>query len=62
MTDAESIEAMVDEIIADGKLTGEEKKRLDELLLADGQLSLDERRAIDRLLVLIGRGELQVEE
>lgn len=62
MTDEQNIEAMVDEIIADGKLTQDEKRRLDTLLLADGQLSLDERRAIDRLLALIARGELKVAE
>ena len=53
MTEEHNIETMVDAIIADGKLTTEEKKRLDQLLMADGQLSLEERRAIDRLPIRV---------
>jgi polyhydroxyalkanoate synthesis regulator phasin len=56
----QDIRALVDEVIADGKMTNAEKKRLDELMLADGKLSLEEREQIDRLLTMIGRGELLV--
>ena len=53
---------LVEEIIADGKLTRSELKRLDTLLLADGKLTVEEREHIDRLLTLIGKGELVVVE
>lgn len=64
MTEAQpsAITRMIDEVIADGKLTREEKKRLDALLLEDGQLTLDERRALDELLGKIARGEVVVSD
>ena len=58
--DERSIDEAVQEIIADGKLTSEEKQRLSALILADGQLSVAERRVIDELLTLIGKGEVVV--
>jgi polyhydroxyalkanoate synthesis regulator phasin len=60
--EASAIARMIQEVIADGKLTAEEKKRLDTLLLEDGQLSLEERRALDELLGKIARGEVVVGE
>ncbi len=59
-TDQSKVEAMINHIIADGRLTGDEKKQLDGLLLADGQLSLEERKCLDKLLGMIARGELQM--
>jgi hypothetical protein len=53
---------MIDEVIADGRLTRDEKKRLDTLLLEDGQLTLDERRALDELLAKIARGDVVVSD
>ncbi len=57
-SDPSKTEEMIDQIIADGRLTTEEKKQLDELVLADGKLTLEERKAIDRLIGMIARGEL----
>ncbi|MBW2458644.1 MAG: hypothetical protein JRI68_29370 [Deltaproteobacteria bacterium] len=59
-SDHSKAEEMIDQIIADGRLTTEEKKQLDALVLADGKLTLEERKAIDRLLGMIARGELQM--
>jgi len=59
-SDPTNVEEMIDQIIADGRLTSDEKKQLDDLVLADGQLTLEERKAIDRLLGMIARGELQM--
>lgn len=56
----ESMEALVDEMLADGKLTREELKRFEAEMLADGQLSIEERRQIDRLLNAIAKGEVTV--
>ena len=61
MTD-QSIQATVDEIVADGKLTRDELKRFEAEMLADGTLSVEERRAIDRLLQAIQSGEVVLEE
>ena len=57
---AENIEALVDEIVADGKLTTEEKKKIDAFMTADGVLSVEERKQIDRVLMMIAKGELEV--
>ena len=57
----QSISEMVQHIIADGKMTNEEKKRLDEFILSDGKLSVEERKELDALLAMIARGELIVE-
>ena len=54
------IEALVEQVVADGKLTREELRRLDAMMLADGQLTLEERKQLDRLLTLIGEGRVQV--
>ncbi len=59
-TDQSKVEELINQIIADGRLTKDEKKQLDDVLLADGQLSLEERKCIDRLLGMIARGELQM--
>lgn len=55
-----AVKRMIAAAIADGKLTGAEKKRIDELLLEDGQLTLEERRCLDELLGKIARGEVVV--
>ncbi len=60
MTD-KSIKDLVADIIADGKMTQDEKRQLDTFLLSDGELSVDERRELDALLAMIARGELVVE-
>ena len=52
--------ALVDEMLADGKLTREELERFEAEMLADGQLSIDERRQIDRLLEAIAKGVVTV--
>lgn len=59
-TMSKSMEALVDEMLADGKLTRAELKRFEAELLADGQLSIDERRQIDRLLDAISKGDVTV--
>lgn len=56
------MEALVDEMLADGKLTRQELKRFEAEMLADGELSLDERRQIDRLLEAIANGDVTVVE
>jgi uncharacterized membrane protein YebE (DUF533 family) len=56
------VEAMINHVIADGRLTADEKKQIDDLVLADGKLTLDERKCIDRLLAMIARGELVMED
>ncbi len=61
-THQSKVEAMINEIIADGRLTADEKKQLDDLVLADGQLTLGERKCIDKLLVMIARGELEMDD
>lgn len=58
----QTISEMIAHIIEDGRMTNEEKKKLDAFLLSDGQLSVDERKELDKLLALIARGELQVEQ
>jgi len=58
----DDIAKLVEEIIADGKLTRSELKRLDTLMLADGKITVEEREHIDRLLTLIGNGDLVVVE
>ncbi len=60
MGSAKSMAALVDEMLADGKLTREELKRFEAEMLADGQLSVDERKQIDRLLKAIANGEVTV--
>lgn len=60
MGSAKSMAALVDEMLADGKLTREELKRFEAEMLADGQLSVDERKQIDRLLQAIANGEVTV--
>jgi len=62
MAAAESLEALVDEMLADGKLTREELARFEAEMLADGQLSIEERRQIDRLLQAITNGEVTIVE
>jgi hypothetical protein len=60
MSQPSAITRMIEEVIADGKLTTEEKKRLDALLLEDGQLSAEERQALADLLTRIANGEVIV--
>ncbi len=57
----QNIAQMIEDIIADGKLSNEEKKRLDALIIADGKLSVEERQHLDKLLLLIASGQLIVE-
>ena len=54
------IEKLLQEIIADRKLTRDEKQRLDAFIMADGQLSREERQGLDALLTMISRGEVVV--
>jgi polyhydroxyalkanoate synthesis regulator phasin len=58
----QNIYQLVEEIIADGKLTREEKKRLDEAIMADGKVSSDERLVISRLLNMLARGEVVMDD
>jgi hypothetical protein len=54
------VKEFVEGIMADGKLTKEEKQEIDKYLLADGQISEEEREQIATLLTKIATGELQV--
>lgn len=58
----QNIAEMVAEIIADGRMSNEEKEKLDTFILSDGKLSVEERQHLDKLLGMIARGELIVEQ
>ena len=51
---------LIQEVIADGKLSTAEKKRIDAAVMADRQLSVDERDQLGILLGMIANGELVV--
>ena len=60
MAEEKSLKEILDEIIADGKLTREEMKRFDDAVLADGKLTHEERQYIHKLMEMVRRGELEV--
>ena len=55
------IKKLVDEIIADNKLTAEERNRLNEAVMSDGKLAQEEQEQIKRIFQLIGEGKLKIE-
>lgn len=54
------VEAFIDHIMADGKVTAEEKQELDRYLLEDGKISEQEREKLAELLAKIASGELEI--
>jgi len=56
------IKKLVDEIIADKKLTSEEKNMLNEAIMADSKVTCEEQEQIKRIFQLIGEGKLKIEE
>lgn len=59
-TEAKTIQALLDKVLADGELCGEDKQRIDSMLLGDGQVGVQEREQLDRLLRLIAEGKVRV--
>lgn len=55
-----SIAQVVDEIVADGKMTRREKIELEKMMMADGRLDEEEKEQIRRLMDMMADGELQV--
>ncbi|HPZ07346.1 MAG TPA: hypothetical protein PL110_04485 [Candidatus Eremiobacteraeota bacterium] len=55
------IKKFVDEIIADGKITLEERERLQAAIMADGRVTKDEQEEIKRIFQLIGEGKIILE-
>ena len=50
---------VIDQIIADGKLTQEERKELFEMVYEDGSVSKQEQEQLDRLKQMVESGELE---
>jgi len=55
------IKKLVDDIIADNKITAEEKNRLNEVIMSDGKVTSEEQEQIKRIFQLIGEGKLKIE-
>ncbi len=55
------IKKLVDEIIADGKLTSKEQSMLQQAMMSDGKLDEDEKEQIRRIMDMLTDGELVVE-
>ncbi len=62
MASTKSITQLVDEIIADGKMTTAEKDNLFGAMMADGKLDDEENAQIIRIKDLLAKGELKVED
>ena len=58
--EGKSIKQIVDEIIADGKLTQSEQAYLQRAMMSDGTLDADEKEQIKRLMDMLTDGELEV--
>ncbi len=56
-----NIEELVNQIIADGKLTKEEHQMFLDKVNEDGKVDEEENKQISRLMDMIGKGELKVE-
>jgi hypothetical protein len=55
------IKQLVDEILADNKITVEERQRLNDAIMADGKLTQEEQEEIKRIFQLIGEGKVILE-
>jgi hypothetical protein len=55
------IKKLVDEILADNKITLEERERLNAAIMANGKVTKDEQEQIKRIFQLIGEGKVILE-
>ena len=55
-----SIKELVDEVLADGKITRAEHKKLREVFMADGEIDQSEHEQLQRIMDLVDAGKVQI--
>ncbi len=55
-----SIKELVDEVLADGKITREEHKKLREAFMADGEIDQSEHEQLQRIMDLVDAGKVKI--
>ena len=59
-SDPKTIKELVDAIIADGKITKDEQRRLNDFLMADGKVDAEENAQIKRIMDLMNEGVIKL--
>ena len=58
--ESEAVKDLVDRIVADGKITKDEQRTLNDLLMEDGKIDDEENKQIKRIMQLMNDGAIKL--